>query len=74
MEVFFFYFILTLSIFFLTCSTDEQAPIPDVFDQLIHRMHGANQGVDVLFNCQMGYSIIVKKSFHFINIYILIFI
>ncbi|GAA5805134.1 inositol hexakisphosphate-domain-containing protein [Helicostylum pulchrum] len=34
--------------------TDEQAPIPDVFDQLIHRMHEANQGVDVLFNCQMG--------------------
>ncbi|KAI8635991.1 inositol hexakisphosphate-domain-containing protein [Parasitella parasitica] len=34
--------------------TDEQAPIPDVFDQLIHRMHGANQGTDVIFNCQMG--------------------
>ncbi|KAG2202051.1 hypothetical protein INT47_006243 [Mucor saturninus] len=34
--------------------TDEQAPIPDVFDQLIHRMQEANQGVDVLFNCQMG--------------------
>ncbi|KAG1474862.1 hypothetical protein G6F56_000086 [Rhizopus delemar] len=34
--------------------TDEQAPIPDVFDQLIHRMHEANQGHDILFNCQMG--------------------
>ncbi|KAI8970529.1 inositol hexakisphosphate-domain-containing protein [Pilobolus umbonatus] len=34
--------------------TDEQAPIPDVFDQLICRMHDANQDVDVLFNCQMG--------------------
>ncbi|RCI07158.1 hypothetical protein CU098_013780 [Rhizopus stolonifer] len=34
--------------------TDEQAPIPDVFDQLIQRMHTANQGVDVIFNCQMG--------------------
>ncbi|CAO3619250.1 unnamed protein product [Mucor fragilis] len=34
--------------------TDEQAPIPDVFDQLIHRMRDANQGVDVIFNCQMG--------------------
>ncbi|KAI8579918.1 hypothetical protein K450DRAFT_187884 [Umbelopsis ramanniana AG] len=34
--------------------TDEQAPIPDVFDQLIRRMQNANTGVDVLFNCQMG--------------------
>ncbi|KAI8886446.1 hypothetical protein K501DRAFT_177643 [Backusella circina FSU 941] len=34
--------------------TDEQAPIPDVFDQLIHRMQEANQGMDILFNCQMG--------------------
>ncbi|GAN09242.1 metal ion binding oxidoreductase [Mucor ambiguus] len=34
--------------------TDEQAPIPDVFDQLIHRMRDASQGVDVIFNCQMG--------------------
>ncbi|KAI8377229.1 inositol hexakisphosphate-domain-containing protein [Choanephora cucurbitarum] len=34
--------------------TDEQAPIPDVFDQLIERMHTANQGVDMIFNCQMG--------------------
>lgn len=35
-------------------STDEQAPIPDVFDQLIRRIQNANAGVDVLFNCQMG--------------------
>ncbi|KAI8143663.1 inositol hexakisphosphate-domain-containing protein [Fennellomyces sp. T-0311] len=34
--------------------TDEQAPIPDVFDQLIRRVQYANAGVDVLFNCQMG--------------------
>ncbi|KAI9496168.1 inositol hexakisphosphate-domain-containing protein [Zychaea mexicana] len=34
--------------------TDEQAPIPDVFDQLIRRVQDANAGVDVLFNCQMG--------------------
>lgn len=34
--------------------TDEQAPIPDVFDQLIRRIQNANAGVDVLFNCQMG--------------------
>jgi len=34
--------------------TDEQAPIPNVFDQLVTRMQGANTGVDVLFNCQMG--------------------
>lgn len=34
--------------------TDEQAPIPDVFDQLISRTKEANKGVDVLYNCQMG--------------------
>ncbi|KAI8393383.1 inositol hexakisphosphate-domain-containing protein [Radiomyces spectabilis] len=34
--------------------TDEQAPIPDVFDQLIQRTLNANAGVDVVFNCQMG--------------------
>lgn len=34
--------------------TDEQAPIPDVFDQLISRTKDANKGVDVLYNCQMG--------------------
>ncbi|RCH91776.1 hypothetical protein CU097_012255, partial [Rhizopus azygosporus] len=34
--------------------TDEQAPIPDVFDQLIQRMQEANQGYDIMFNCQMG--------------------
>ncbi|KAG2199112.1 hypothetical protein INT46_010520 [Mucor plumbeus] len=34
--------------------TDEQAPIPDVFDQLICRTKNANTGVDVLYNCQMG--------------------
>ncbi|KAL0085283.1 inositol hexakisphosphate-domain-containing protein [Phycomyces blakesleeanus] len=34
--------------------TDEQAPIPDVFDQLVQRMLSANAGVDALFNCQMG--------------------
>ncbi|KAI8078822.1 inositol hexakisphosphate-domain-containing protein [Halteromyces radiatus] len=34
--------------------TDEQAPIPDVFDLLKHRILEANVGKDVLFNCQMG--------------------
>ncbi|KAI8356155.1 inositol hexakisphosphate-domain-containing protein [Blakeslea trispora] len=34
--------------------TDEQAPIPDVFDQLISRTKSAHKGVDVLYNCQMG--------------------
>lgn len=34
--------------------TDEQAPIPDVFDQLISRTKNASAGVDVLYNCQMG--------------------
>ncbi|KAI8971777.1 inositol hexakisphosphate-domain-containing protein [Mycotypha africana] len=34
--------------------TDEQAPIPDVFDELICRTRIANKGVDVIYNCQMG--------------------
>ncbi|KAI7872941.1 inositol hexakisphosphate-domain-containing protein [Spinellus fusiger] len=34
--------------------TDEQAPIPDVFDELVQRVLGAKEEVDVLFNCQMG--------------------
>ncbi|OBZ84318.1 Paladin [Choanephora cucurbitarum] len=34
--------------------TDEQAPIPDVFDELISRTKSAHKGVDVLYNCQMG--------------------
>ncbi|KAI9265662.1 inositol hexakisphosphate-domain-containing protein [Helicostylum pulchrum] len=34
--------------------TDEQAPIPDVFDQLIDRTKAAHVGVDMLYNCQMG--------------------
>ncbi|KAI8336649.1 inositol hexakisphosphate-domain-containing protein [Chlamydoabsidia padenii] len=34
--------------------TDEQAPIPDVFDLLKLRILEANAGKDVLFNCQMG--------------------
>lgn len=49
------------SILITVYSTDEQAPIPDVFDQLIHRMSEANQGVDVIFNCQMGY--VYEKHF-----------
>ncbi|KAL1914564.1 uncharacterized protein VTP21DRAFT_8189 [Calcarisporiella thermophila] len=34
--------------------TDEQAPIPLVFDQLVERIKGLGKGDDVLFNCQMG--------------------
>ncbi|CAO3608947.1 unnamed protein product [Cunninghamella echinulata] len=34
--------------------TDEQAPIPDVFDLLKHRVLEARKGKDILFNCQMG--------------------
>ncbi|CAO3598194.1 unnamed protein product [Absidia cylindrospora] len=34
--------------------TDEQAPIPDVFDLLKLRILEASTGKDVLFNCQMG--------------------
>ncbi|KAI8337728.1 inositol hexakisphosphate-domain-containing protein [Chlamydoabsidia padenii] len=34
--------------------TDEQAPIPDVFDQLIDRMKLSTRQTDLMFNCQMG--------------------
>ncbi|KAJ3027080.1 hypothetical protein HK097_006242, partial [Rhizophlyctis rosea] len=34
--------------------TDEQAPIPDVFDQLVERMTRVTGSTDVMFNCQMG--------------------
>ncbi|ORX58097.1 hypothetical protein DM01DRAFT_319996 [Hesseltinella vesiculosa] len=34
--------------------TDEQAPIPDVFDLLKQRILEAHVGRDIIFNCQMG--------------------
>ncbi|CAO3609264.1 unnamed protein product [Cunninghamella echinulata] len=34
--------------------TDEQAPIPDVFDQLIDRFKVVDDNTDMFFNCQMG--------------------
>ncbi|KAJ3046238.1 hypothetical protein HDV00_000050 [Rhizophlyctis rosea] len=34
--------------------TDEQAPIPDVFDQLVERMTRVAASTDIMFNCQMG--------------------
>ena len=34
--------------------TDEQAPIPDVFDQLVERLLSIGSDGDALFNCQMG--------------------
>ncbi|KAI9144841.1 inositol hexakisphosphate-domain-containing protein [Paraphysoderma sedebokerense] len=34
--------------------TDEQAPIPDVFDQLVNRVNDLESLVDAIFNCQMG--------------------
>ncbi len=36
-------------------STDEQAPIPTVFDLLINQVAKTTANVDILFNCQMGY-------------------
>jgi hypothetical protein len=53
----------------LCYSTDEQAPIPDVFDQLIHRMSEANQGVDMIFNCQMGYVVYICHNFVYSRFY-----
>lgn len=39
-------------------STDEQAPIPEVFDQLVERLshlgRTESRTIDSLFNCQMG--------------------
>lgn len=34
--------------------TDEQAPIPDVFDQLVDRLMMVGDHTDAIFNCQMG--------------------
>lgn len=34
--------------------TDEQAPIPDVFDQIVERILGMECFTDAIFNCQMG--------------------
>jgi protein-tyrosine phosphatase len=34
--------------------TDEQAPIPNVFDQLIDRVEHLQSPFDSMFNCQMG--------------------
>ncbi|KAI8912645.1 inositol hexakisphosphate-domain-containing protein [Gorgonomyces haynaldii] len=34
--------------------TDEQAPIPDVFDQLVDRLLSVSATGDPMFNCQMG--------------------
>jgi hypothetical protein len=40
--------------YFTFYSTDEQAPIPDVFDQLVERLLILSNHGDPLFNCQMG--------------------
>ncbi|ORY52376.1 hypothetical protein BCR33DRAFT_711697 [Rhizoclosmatium globosum] len=34
--------------------TDEQAPIPDVFDQLVDRLTVLESNSEAVFNCQMG--------------------
>ncbi|TPX58470.1 hypothetical protein SpCBS45565_g07990 [Spizellomyces sp. 'palustris'] len=34
--------------------TDEQAPIPDVFDRLVERLTRVTESTDIMFNCQMG--------------------
>ena len=34
--------------------TDEQAPIPNVFDQLVERVLSAKSSSDLVFNCQQG--------------------
>lgn len=40
--------------FNFTFRTDEQAPIPGVFDALVERLHGLDSETDVIFNCQLG--------------------
>ncbi|TPX31687.1 hypothetical protein SmJEL517_g05062 [Synchytrium microbalum] len=34
--------------------TDEQAPIPNVFDEMVERLMGVQGNTDAMFNCQMG--------------------
>ncbi|KAJ3086244.1 hypothetical protein HK102_013370 [Quaeritorhiza haematococci] len=34
--------------------TDEQAPIPDVFNELVDRLLSIDGSTDAMFNCQMG--------------------
>ena len=34
--------------------TDEQAPIPNVFNELIERSLHLSTSTDIIFNCQMG--------------------
>lgn len=36
--------------------TDEQAPIPTVFDMLLNQVSQLDDTTDILFNCQMGYA------------------
>lgn len=38
----------------LTSSTDEQAPLPNVFDLMMSQVYKMRANVDILFNCQMG--------------------
>lgn len=38
----------------MLCRTDEQAPIPTVFDELLNQVSKINGNVDIIFNCQMG--------------------
>lgn len=44
--------------------TDEQAPIPAVFDILFKLIWEKPDGTDVMFNCQMGYAIRVICTLH----------
>lgn len=54
--IIFFYFIsyFLIIVFLYIYSTDEQAPIPDVFDQLVDRFKLVDENTDIWFNCQVG--------------------
>ncbi|CAE6502206.1 unnamed protein product [Rhizoctonia solani] len=51
--------------------TDEQAPLPDALDQLVHRVEaGLKVAGDLIFNCQMVSNVIwnfISKLMHFIG-------
>jgi hypothetical protein len=45
----------------LMSRTDEQAPIPGVFDDLVERLCIIEEHSDVVFNCQMGFYVLLTS-------------
>lgn len=51
-----------MNLSYCTFRTDEQAPIPGVFDDLVERLCVIEEHSDVVFNCQMGYVYSLNKQ------------